>query len=634
MDIKNLVKLTFLFSFGVLVVLFFPHNAKAATLAVSPTSNTVTVGSNFTVSVVLDTASQSVAGVDVYSLHFNPAVLQVVDADSGTSGIQITPGTLMPVNQYNTVNNATGVIQFSQISSTSGTNFTGTGNLASITFTTIASGNSTLTFDFTPGSTTDCNVAVLYSDVLTAVTNGSYTVSAGSDATAPSTPTSLSASSTSSSNVNLSWAASTDPTVANQTTSGVAGYQIFRCQGSSCTATVQVATSTVTSFSNPGLSANTVYGYRIKAYDNAGNIGSFSTAAYATTQPGAPVISNIVVSGLGQSSATVTWTTDTNSDSQVDYGLTSSYGSSSALNSSLVTSHSIPLSSLSAGTLYHYRVKSRDSFGNLTSSIDNTFTTQSAPDTTGPTVNVTSPSSSGQNVSATISVSATASDQIVTGQVTSGLQSLSLLIDGTVFASTTSGSISANLDTNTLTNTTHTITASAKDNAGNTMTTSGVSIIVFNLGNVTRYPRKLTLSGLEGLSAVPAGTTITGTVVSQSTGSTLETQTGLTADASSNYTVTFSSSDPQIVNIRVKSAGYLSQLLSTIDTSVNSGSALTVGQLLAGDFNDDNTVNSLDYSSMNSHWLQNFSQDDINRDGLVNSLDFSILKNNWNKSGQ
>lgn len=46
------------------------------------------------------------------------------------------------------------------------------------------------------------------------------------------------------------------------------------------------------------------------------------------------------------------------------------------------------------------------------------------------------------------------------------------------------------------------------------------------------------------------------------------------------------------------------------------------------------SINSLDYSLMNSHFLQNFSSADINKDGLVNSLDYAILKNNYGKSGQ
>src|SRR5262249_45901270 len=76
--------------------------------------------------------------------------------------------------------------------------------------------------------------------------------------------------------------------------------------------------------------------------------------------------------------ATITWTTDVNSDSQVEYGTTGSYGSSSTLDSTLVTSHSVVLSGLQASTLYHYRVKSKNSAGALGVSGDYTFTTSAA----------------------------------------------------------------------------------------------------------------------------------------------------------------------------------------------------------------------------------------------------------------
>src|SRR5206468_4855016 len=54
---------------------------------------------------------------------------------------------------------------------------------------------------------------------------------------------------------------------------------------------------------------------------------------------------------------------------------TTSYGSSTTLNPSLVTSHSQALSGLASSTLYHYRVKSKDAAANLATSADFTFTT-------------------------------------------------------------------------------------------------------------------------------------------------------------------------------------------------------------------------------------------------------------------
>ena len=76
--------------------------------------------------------------------------------------------------------------------------------------------------------------------------------------------------------------------------------------------------------------------------------------------------------------ATITWTTAVPANSQITYGRTTRYVSSSALNSNLVTTHSVTLTSLTAGTTYHYRVLSADSTGVLVTGLDNVFTTPNA----------------------------------------------------------------------------------------------------------------------------------------------------------------------------------------------------------------------------------------------------------------
>ena len=77
-------------------------------------------------------------------------------------------------------------------------------------------------------------------------------------------------------------------------------------------------------------------------------------------------------------SATITWTTAVPANSRIMYGTTTSYGGSSALNSNLVTTHSVILMSLTAGTTYHYCVLSADSTGVLVTGLDNVFTTPAA----------------------------------------------------------------------------------------------------------------------------------------------------------------------------------------------------------------------------------------------------------------
>jgi hypothetical protein len=86
--------------------------------------------------------------------------------------------------------------------------------------------------------------------------------------------------------------------------------------------------------------------------------------------------------------------------------------------------------------------------------------------------------------------------------------------------------------------------------------------------------------------------------------------------------------------MRVSISGYLTRLYSNPDLTNTSLVIFLIPQLLAGDFNSDGIINSLDYSLMNSHWFTNYPSTDINKDGLVNSLDFSLLSRNWFKTGE
>jgi hypothetical protein len=90
------------------------------------------------------------------------------------------------------------------------------------------------------------------------------------DTTAPSVPAGLTATAISSSQINLSWTASTDNV-------GVAGYKIYR-NGA------QLTTATNTTFSGTSLSPSTTYSYAVSAYDTAGNNSVQSASVNATTQ--------------------------------------------------------------------------------------------------------------------------------------------------------------------------------------------------------------------------------------------------------------------------------------------------------------------------------------------------------------
>ena len=92
----------------------------------------------------------------------------------------------------------------------------------------------------------------------------------------------------------------------------------------------------------------------------------------------APTIAEVGASGITTSSATITWTTDEPATSQVEYGLTAAYGYATSLDKNRITSHSVTLSELEAGTTYYYGVVSVDKAGNQATSDpgeDRTYTT-------------------------------------------------------------------------------------------------------------------------------------------------------------------------------------------------------------------------------------------------------------------
>jgi hypothetical protein len=96
------------------------------------------------------------------------------------------------------------------------------------------------------------------------------------------------------------------------------------------------------------------------------------------------VVSAVASGSITTTGATVTWTTNEPADSQVEFGTTTAYGSTTTVNPSMLLSHSVALTGLTPATTYHYRVVSVDRGGNVTRSADFTFVTAAPADTTPP----------------------------------------------------------------------------------------------------------------------------------------------------------------------------------------------------------------------------------------------------------
>lgn len=99
--------------------------------------------------------------------------------------------------------------------------------------------------------------------------------------------------------------------------------------------------------------------------------GNVSAPAADVTEP---VITLITETGLTNVTITIGWTTDENANTTLDYGVTTALGNNSG-NSTLDTSHSIPLTSLTVATLYYYNITSCDASSNCNTTGPFTFTT-------------------------------------------------------------------------------------------------------------------------------------------------------------------------------------------------------------------------------------------------------------------
>ena len=186
------------------------------------------------------------------------------------------------------------------------------------------------------------------------------------DTTAP-TISGISATNLSESGATLAWAT-------NESADTQVDFGTSTSYGSSSTLDSTLATSH--SVNLAGLTGNTTYHYRVRSRDAFGNLTVSGDATFTTSADStAPTISGVSTSNLTASGVTVAWTSDEAADTQVEYGASTSYGSSSTLNTTLATSHSVNLTGLTANTTYHYRVRSSDAAGNLALSGDFTFTT-------------------------------------------------------------------------------------------------------------------------------------------------------------------------------------------------------------------------------------------------------------------
>src|SRR5205809_656458 len=287
------------------------------------------------------------------------------------------------------------------------------------------------------------------------------------DTTPPSVPTGLTASAVSSSQINLSWAASSDIV-------GVSGYRVYR-NGT------QIATTSATSFTNnTGLSPSTTYTYAVAAFDAAGNLSAQSSPASATTPAAADTTPPTVSISSPANGQTISTTVTVSANASDNVGVVGVQFQLDGVNGGAedtTAPYSIPFDPTTTSNGQHtITAVARDAAGNRTTSAPVTVTVANAPppDTTPPTVSISSPAN-GATISATVTVSASASDNV-------GVVGVQFLLDNGVngSADVTTAPYSVSWNTATASDGSHTITAVARSAAGNSKTSAPVTVTVAN----------------------------------------------------------------------------------------------------------------------------------------------------------
>jgi glucose/arabinose dehydrogenase/chitodextrinase len=160
-----------------------------------------------------------------------------------------------------------------------------------------------------------------------------------------------------------------------------------------------------------GAGTKTVY---VQFKDAAGN---WSTAVTDTIilDTTAPTISGQTATNITGSTAQITWTTNEAATSRVEYGLTTSYGSTTALDPTLVTAHGVALTALAPNTTFNYRVRSIDAAGNERIGTNATFTTAATLDTMPPTTPIGLTATAVSSTTINLSWTASTDNVAVTG---------------------------------------------------------------------------------------------------------------------------------------------------------------------------------------------------------------------------
>src|SRR6266700_2247335 len=257
-------------------------------------------------------------------------------------------------------------------------------------------------------SSTTYSYRVRAQDTVGTVGPYSSVISFTTPAPIPALPGNLAATTVSSTQINLSWTASTE------TAGTIGNYLVERCQGAGCSSFTQIGTSATTSYSDTGLGGGS-FTYRVRAKDAAGNLGPYSNLAsdvLAAAPPTAPT--NLAATAASVSQINLSWTGSTSSIGIANYVVQRCQGAGCTNFAQIATPTGTTYNDtgLLANTNYSYRVEAVDTAGTLS-----TFSNVASATTFSPTGvigyvqgNYATPQTSQTTVSVTYTVAQAAGD--------------------------------------------------------------------------------------------------------------------------------------------------------------------------------------------------------------------------------
>lgn len=177
LTLTGLLTLGLVLLFGILLAV----QSRAATFSLDPPSTSFEIGCDREITINIDATGESSNGAEIEILY-DPVQIEIIDANPSAPGIQIEPGNAYQNYFFNEVNDTTGHIR---LAGSTFSNFLTTNKVFGVIPFQARPGATTATFTIRfegVGSTFDSNIAdsSTNQDLLTGVSNGTYSFFVGS----------------------------------------------------------------------------------------------------------------------------------------------------------------------------------------------------------------------------------------------------------------------------------------------------------------------------------------------------------------------------------------------------------------------------------------------------------------------